>query len=67
MPSSATLSLGWVAVRSPALTGLNLPLMAIIGISRRGKKLTCTPKGYKAKLEQLHSARLTRRDQAVTL
>jgi hypothetical protein len=61
------LSLGWVPIQSPALIGLNLPLMAIAGIVERGKKLTCTQDIYKAKLERLHSARLIRRDQKATL
>jgi hypothetical protein len=49
------LSLGWVPVRSPALIGLNLPLIAIVGITGRGKKFTSTDDRYKVKLERLRS------------
>jgi hypothetical protein len=42
-------------------------LTAIIDIIRREKEETYTPKSYKAKLERLHSTRLVRRDQTVTL
>jgi hypothetical protein len=59
MPSSATLILGWVLVRNPALIDLNFALATLIGIVERGKKLTCTQEGYKAKL--------THRDQKATL
>jgi hypothetical protein len=45
------LSLGCVLVWSPALIGPNDPLIAITDIARCGKKITCTHKEYKAKLE----------------
>jgi hypothetical protein len=43
------LSLVWVLVRSLVLIGLNLLLIAIIGIVRSGKKTTCTQKGIQSK------------------
>jgi hypothetical protein len=61
------LSLGWLPVWSLTLNSLNLPLIAIIGITRRGKEITYTQKGIQRKLERLCSARLTHRDQMVTL
>jgi hypothetical protein len=46
---------------------LDFPLTTFIGIAGRENEETYTPKSYKAKLEQLCSARLTRHDQTVTL
>jgi hypothetical protein len=54
-------------VWNPGLRSLNFPLTAINGIVGREREETCTPKSYKAKLERLRSARLTHRDQVVTL
>jgi hypothetical protein len=61
------LHLRWVPVQSPAFGSLELPLIAIISIAGRGKKMTCTQDRYKAKLERLCLARLTYCDQAITL
>jgi hypothetical protein len=49
------------------LRNLEFPLTVIISITKKKGRRTCTQKNYKAKLERLCSARLTRRDQAVKL
>jgi hypothetical protein len=62
----STLSLR-IPVRSPILVNLDLPLVAIISITRKRKKLlTCTQETTSAKLEGLRSARLIRGDQKTT-
>jgi hypothetical protein len=49
MPSIGTLSLR-ILVRSPTLIGLDLPLIAVIGITGKRKQfLTYTMKNYKSK------------------
>jgi hypothetical protein len=63
MPSSTSLSLGWVPIQKLTLINLSFPLTTLVDITEREKKLTCTQKGYRAKLERLCSVRLTRRDQ----
>jgi hypothetical protein len=42
MPSLATLSLGWVPVRSPALIDLNFQMITLVDIAGKEKELTCT-------------------------
>jgi hypothetical protein len=54
-------------VQNPALRNLNFPLLAIISIVGRERRRNLHTKSYKAKLEQLRSARLICRDQAVRL
>jgi hypothetical protein len=49
------------------LYAYDLPLIVVINIIERERKITCTQEIYKAKLERLNSTRLTRRDQVVTL
>jgi hypothetical protein len=61
------LRLRCVPVWSLAFGSLDFPLIAIVGITEKGKKITCTQDRYKIKLERLRLARLTRRDQVVTL
>jgi hypothetical protein len=52
-----------ILVRSPALTGLDLPLTILVGITRKRKQfLTCTQETTRAKLERLRSARLIHGD-----
>jgi hypothetical protein len=66
MPSSADLRLR-VLVGNPALIGLDLPLIALISITRREKVLTYTQKiDTKAKLERLRSIRLIHHDPKAT-
>jgi hypothetical protein len=59
-----------VPVGNPALINLNLPLTALIGVTKRKRKiLTCTQMKQnhkKQKLERLHSTRLIRRDPKAT-
>jgi hypothetical protein len=56
-----------VPVRCPTLIGLDLPLMALIGIARKRKQiLTGTQEIARAKLERLRSARLIHGDQTFT-
>jgi hypothetical protein len=63
MPSIGILSLG-IPVRCPTLVGLDFPLTTLVGIADKRKQfLTCTQKIARAKLEQLHSARLIQGDQ----
>jgi hypothetical protein len=66
MPSINALSLR-ILVRCPTLISLDLPLASFIGITEKRKKLlTCTQEITRAKLEQLHSARLIHGDQKTT-
>jgi hypothetical protein len=66
MPSINALGLR-VPVRCPTLISLDLPLTALIGITRKRKQiLTCTQEIARAKLEWLHSARLIHGDQTIT-
>jgi hypothetical protein len=53
-----------ILIGHPALIGLDLPLIALVGITRRRKKiLTCTQdKTTRAKVERLRSARPIHRD-----
>jgi hypothetical protein len=54
-------------VQNLALRSLDFPLTVVNGIAgREGERETCTQQ-LKAKLERLHSARPTRRDQVVRL
>jgi hypothetical protein len=46
---------------------MDFPLVAIIGITGTERERNQHMKGYKAKLERLRLARLTRHDQAVKL
>jgi hypothetical protein len=58
MPSISALSLR-IPVRCPTHIGFDLPLTALIGITRKRKQLlTCTQETTRAKLELLCSARL---------
>jgi hypothetical protein len=67
MPSIDILILR-VPVRNPTLFGLDFPLTTFVGIADKRKQfLTCTQKIARAKLEQLHSARLIHGDQKITL
>jgi hypothetical protein len=53
-----------ILVRDLTLTGLNLPLASLIGITGNRKKLlTCTQETTRPKLERLCSARLIHGDQ----
>jgi hypothetical protein len=54
-------------VQNPALKSLDFPLTAVNGLAGKEKRRNMHTKSYKAKLERLRSARLTRRDQAVKL
>jgi hypothetical protein len=54
---------------NPALIGLDLPLIALIGITGRRRKtiLTCTQdKTTRAKIKRLRSTRLIRHDTKAT-
>jgi hypothetical protein len=56
-----------IPVGNPILIGLDHPLIALVGIVRRRKILTCTQTNTtRAKLEQLRSAILIRRDPKAT-
>jgi hypothetical protein len=46
---------------------LDFPLTTIIGINGRERRRNLHTKNLQSKLERLHSARLTHRDQVVTL
>jgi hypothetical protein len=62
MPSIDALSLR-IVVRSPTLIGLDLPLIALIGIAYKRKQiLSCAQETTRAKLERLYSARLIHDD-----
>jgi hypothetical protein len=66
MTSIAALSLR-IPVWNPTLIDLDFPLTTLIGIvDKRKQFLTCTQKIARAKLEQLHSARLIQGDQKIT-
>jgi hypothetical protein len=66
MPSIGALSLR-IPVRSPTLTGLDIPLTTLVGIAGKRKQfLTYTQKIAGAKLEQLRSAWLIQGDQKTT-
>jgi hypothetical protein len=57
-----------VSVRDPVHRSLDFSLTAFNDFTERDRRGgTCTHKKYKAKLERLRSARLTRHDQAVRL
>jgi hypothetical protein len=63
MPSINALILR-IPVRCPTLNGLGHPLATIT--RKRKKLLTCTQETTRAKLQQLHSARLIHGDQKTT-
>jgi hypothetical protein len=66
MSSIDTLSLR-IPIRSPSLIGLDFPLTTLRGITGKRKQfLNYTQKTTRAKLEQLHSARLMQGDQKIT-
>jgi hypothetical protein len=66
MPSIGTLSLR-IPVQSPSHIGLDFSLTTLVGIAGKRKKLlTCTQKTTRAKLEQLHLARLIQGGQKIT-
>jgi hypothetical protein len=50
-----------------SIQSLEFPLLAVISIVGRVRERNIHTKSYKAKLERLHSARLTHHDQAVKL
>jgi hypothetical protein len=54
-----------VPIHTLALRSLDFPLIVVIDITGREGERSLAYKGYKAKLEPLRSARLTRHDQAV--
>jgi tRNA A37 threonylcarbamoyladenosine dehydratase len=57
-----------VPVRSLTLIDLDLPLTALVGITKKRKQiLTCTQEITRAKLEQLRSTRLIHGDQQITI
>jgi tRNA A37 threonylcarbamoyladenosine dehydratase len=56
-----------VPVRSLTLIDLDLPLTALVGITKKRKQiLTCTQEITRAKLERVRSARLIHGDQQIT-
>jgi hypothetical protein len=66
MPSINALSLR-IPVRCPTLIGLDLPLISLISITEKRKKLlTCTEETTRVKLERLRSARLIHSDHGTT-
>jgi hypothetical protein len=66
MSSISTLSLR-IPIQSPTLIGLDLPLTTLVGITGKRKQLlTCTQETTRAKLEQLHSAKLIQDAQKTT-
>jgi hypothetical protein len=63
MSSIRALSLR-IPVWCPTLIGLNLPLITLINIvGKRKKLLTCTLETTRAKIERLHSVTLIHGDQ----
>jgi hypothetical protein len=54
-----------VPAQCPAIRSLEFPLIAIINIVGRKRRRNLHTKDYKAKLEKLRSARLTRYEQLV--
>jgi hypothetical protein len=66
MPFISALSLR-IPVWCPTLIGLDLPLITLISIvGKRKKLLICTQETTRAKLERLRSARLIQGDQKAT-
>jgi hypothetical protein len=66
MPSITALSLR-IPVQCPTLIYLDLPLVSLIGIvGKRKKLLTYTQETVRAKLERLRLARLIHNDQKTT-
>jgi hypothetical protein len=56
-----------IPVWRPTLISLDLPLVSLISITGKGKKiLTCTQETTRAKLERLRLARLIHHDQKAT-
>jgi hypothetical protein len=54
-----------VPTQCPAIRSLEFSLIAIINIVGRKRRINLHTKDYKAKLEKLRSARLTRYEQLV--
>jgi hypothetical protein len=66
MPSISVLSLR-IPIRCLTLIGLDLPLITLVGITGKGKKLlTYTQETTRAKLELLRLAKLIHGDQKTT-